>query len=72
MHEKMLYIVTNSLKCIVESRQKIIKGGYAVSLSLPILTSPFLSQIPPFPHIDIIRAVVIVWKVRGKIIRLVS
>jgi len=25
--------------------------------------------VPPFPQIDIIRAVVIVWRVRGKIIR---
>ena len=30
-----------------------------------------VQMIPPFPQIDIIRAVVIVWRVRGKIIRYV-
>jgi len=32
-------------------------------------TAPYVVLLPPFPQIDTIGAVVIVWRVRGKIIR---
>ena len=45
---------------IEENHNVLIGVSYIISVSYP-----------PFPQIDIIRAVVIVWRVRGKTIRFV-